>query len=722
MNNAHQQDSARRQGRPPNAVDSGLASVALVARIHGRPVAFGQLRHEFVPAGGCFDDPAVIRSLRGLGFQAHLRRLPFGELRKLSGPAILVLKDGRYAVVGRATDREALVQYAGDERPSKVAAGDLARVWSGNIVTATPSFASPPAASFGIGWFWQALQKYRRLLGEVVAASFFIQLFALVTPLAFQVVIDKVLVHRGLSTLDVLVVGLIVVTVFEVLLGGLRTYVFAHTTNRVDVELGAKLFRHLLALPLSYFGARRIGDTVARLRELETVRSFMTGSALTVMIDLVFTVVFLAVMAYYSAFLTLIVIACLPLFFGISMFLTPLLKTKLDDKFARNAENHSFLVEAVGGIETLKTMAAEPQVRRQWEERLAGYVHSAFQSSHVANLTQQGIGLIGKALTIALLWFGARLVIEGELTVGQLIAFNMLAARVNAPILRLAQLWQELHQMRVSLHRLADIMDAPAEPAFKAGRSTLGELAGAVAFEGVTFRYSADGPEVLKNVSFNVQPGAVVGVAGGSGSGKSTLVRLLLRLYVPERGRVLLDGMDLTLADPGWLRRQIGVVGQDVVLFNASVRENIALADPSMDMAEVAAAAKLAGAHDFILRLPDGYDTRIGERGGTLSGGQRQRIAIARALAGKPRMVVFDEATSALDAESERLLWSNMKTIATGRTVFIITHRLSTLRSVDRILTLDDGRLVEEGAPRELLARGGRYAEFHRLQLGAANA
>ena len=722
MNNAQAGDAARRQGRAPNAVDSGLVSVALIARFHGRPIDFGQLRHEFAPAGGRFDDPAVIRSLRGLGFRAELRQLAFAELRKLSAPAILLLDDGRYAVVGRTTEREALVQFAGNERPSKVTADDLARAWTGRIVTATPSFATQTAVRFGVGWFWEALQKYRRLLGEVVAASFFLQLFALVTPLAFQVVIDKVLVHRGLSTLDVLVIGLIVVTLFEVLLGGLRTYVFSHTTNRVDVELGAKLFRHLLALPLSYFGARRIGDTVARLRELETVRSFMTGSALTVGIDLLFTVIFLAVMAYYSAFLTLIVIACLPLFFGISMVLTPLLKSKLDDKFTRSAENHSFLVEAVGGIETLKTMAAEPHVRRQWEERLAGYVHSAFQSSHVANLTQQGIGLVGKALTIALLWFGARLVIEGELTVGQLIAFNMLAARVNAPILRLAQLWQELHQMRVSLHRLADIMDAAAEPAFKTGRSTMPDLAGAVSFENVTFRYSGDGPEVLKNVSFRAQAGDVIGVVGTSGSGKSTLVRLLLRLYVPERGRVLVDGMDLTLADPSWLRRQIGVVSQDVVLFNATVRENIALAEPSMPMEEVTTAAKLAGAHDFILRLPDGYDTRVGERGGTLSGGQRQRIAIARALAARPRMLVFDEATSALDAESEQLLWDNMKTIAIGRTVFIITHRLPTLRGVDRIVTLEDGRLVEEGAPRDLLAQGGRYAEFHRLQLGGANA
>jgi subfamily B ATP-binding cassette protein HlyB/CyaB len=722
MDNAPAGEPARRQGRAPNAVDSGLVSVALIARFHGRPVDFGQLRHEFVSASGRFDASAVVRSLRGLGFQTELRKLAFAELRKLSGPAILVLNDGRFAVVGRTTEREALVQFAGQERPSAVAAGELERAWSGTLVTATPSSAAPPTTRFGIAWFWEAMAKYRGLLGEIAAASFFIQLFALVTPLAFQVVIDKVLVHRGLSTLDVLVVGLIVVTLFEVVLGGLRTYVFSHTTNRVDVELGAKLFRHLLALPLSYFGARRIGDTVARLRELETVRSFMTGSALTVGIDLVFTVVFLAVMAYYSAFLTFIVIACLPLFFGVSMVLTPLLKSKLDDKFARNAENHSFLVEAVGGIETLKTMAAEPQVRRQWEERLAGYVHAAFQSGHIANLTQQGIGLIGKALTIALLWFGARLVIEGELTVGQLIAFNMLAARVNAPILRLAQLWQELHQMRVSLRRLADIMDAAAEPAFKPGRSTLPDLVGAVSFDNVTFRYSTDGPEVLKNVSFRVEPGEVLGVVGASGSGKSTLVRLLLRLYVPERGRVLVDGMDLALADPSWLRRQIGVVSQDVVLFNATVRENIALADPAMSMEEVAAAGRLAGAHEFILRLPDGYDTKLGERGGTLSGGQRQRIAIARALAGKPRMLVFDEATSALDAESERLLWDNMKAIAAGRTVFIITHRLPTLRSVDRILTLEDGRLVEEGAPRDLLARGGRYAEFHRLQLGGVNA
>jgi subfamily B ATP-binding cassette protein HlyB/CyaB len=571
---------------------------------------------------------------------------------------------------------------------------------------------------FDVTWFLGAIHKYRRHLSEVLVASFFLQLFALVSPLFFQVVIDKVLVHRSVSTLDVLVIGLVTISAFETVLGILRTYLFSHTTNRIDVELGARLFRHLMALPIAYFQARRVGDSVARVRELENIRNFLTSSALTLVIDLFFTVIFLAVMLLYSPMLTAIVVAAFPFYIGISAFATPLFRQRLDEKFRRGAENQAFLVESVSGVETLKAMAIEPQMQRRWEEQLAGYVASSFRVLQLGNVASQSVQLVSKVVTAAVLYVGAKLVIDGGLTVGELVAFNILAGRVSAPVLRLAQIWQDFHQARLSVARLGDILNTTTEPIFNPSRAALPAIRGAIAFEHVTFRYRVDGPEVLHDVSFKVDPGQVIGIVGPSGSGKSTLAKLVQRLYVAESGRVLVDGADLAMVDTAWLRRQIGVVLQENVLFNRSVRDNIALADPGISIERVIAAATLAGAHDFILELPEGYDTIVGERGGSLSGGQRQRIAIARALITNPRIVIFDEATSALDYESERIIQDNMREIAKGRTVFIIAHRLSAVRWTDRIITIDRGRLVEDGTHDELINTGGRYAMLHRLQAG----
>ena len=534
---------------------------------------------------------------------------------------------------------------------------------------------------FDISWFLGAVHKYRRLLTEVLVASFFLQLFALISPLFFQVVIDKVLVHRTMSTLDVLIIGLVAVSIFEGVLGTLRTYVFAHTTNRIDVELGARLFRHLLALPIAYFQARRVGDSVARVRELENIRQFLTGSALTLVIDLFFTLVFLAVLFYYSPLLTYIVLASFPFYIGISAGATPLFRRRLEEKFRRGSENLAFLVESVTGVETLKAMAVEPQMQRRWEEQLAGYVAASFRVISLNNTASQAVQTINKLVVAATLYFGAKLVIEGGLTVGELVAFNMISGRVSMPVLRLAQMWQDFHQARLSVDRLGDILNTIPEPTFRPGRAALPPIRGQVTFEHVAFRYRIDAPEVLNDVSFSVEPGQIVGIVGSSGSGKSTLAKLIQRLYVPLSGRVLVDGVDLTMVDLAWLRRQIGVVLQENVLFNCSIRENIALADPTMSMERVIVAASLAGAHDFILELPEGYDTVVGERGSSLSGGQRQRIAIARALVTDPRILIFDEATSALDYESERAIQQNMNQICGGRTVFIIAHRLSTVRT-----------------------------------------
>jgi ATP-binding cassette, subfamily B, bacterial HlyB/CyaB len=704
-------------GGDRTSADPGLIALVTLLRVNGIGADAEQIRHQL--GGAPVGTSEMLRVAKDLGLKARLLATNWSRLAKTPLPAIAVLRDGGFLILGKVGDKDALVQRPMWPRPTLMPRSELEAIWDGRLLLMTRrSGLLDLSRRFDITWFLGAVHKYRRLLGEVLVASFFLQVFALVSPLFFQVVVDKVLVHRSLSTLEVLVVGLVAISVFETILGILRTYVFSHTTNRIDVELGARLFRHLVALPIAYFQARRVGDSVARVRELENIRNFLTSSALTLVIDLFFTFVFVAVMFFYSPLLTAIVLAAFPLYIGISAVATPLFRRRLDEKFKRGAENQAFLVESVTGIETLKAMAVEPQMQRRWEEQLAGYVAASFRVTNLGNTSSQAVQLVNKLMTAATLYFGALLVIDGSLSVGELVAFTMLSGRASAPVLRLAQIWQDFHQARLSIARLGDILNTVPETAFKPTRATLPAIRGDVAFEHVTFRYRIDGPEVLHDINLSVPAGQVVGIVGASGSGKSTFAKLIQRLYVPESGRVLVDGVDLAMVDIAWLRRQVGIVLQDNILFNSSVRENIALADPAMPMERIVAAATLAGAHDFILELPDNYDAIIGERGSSLSGGQRQRIAIARALATDPRILIFDEATSALDYESERIIQQNMDRIAKGRTVFIIAHRLSTVRAADRIITIERGRVVEDGTHDELIRTGGRYATLFRLQGG----
>jgi subfamily B ATP-binding cassette protein HlyB/CyaB len=700
-----------------NGAASGLEALLTLLHLQGVAADRDQIRHRL--GTSTLGAPEMLRCARDLGLKARALRTSWPRLAETPLPGIAVLRDGTFMVIAKASDEKVLVQSPQTQRPVLMTRDEFADIWDGGLILmARRAGLSDLTRRFDVTWFLGAIRKYRRLLGEVLVASFFLQLFALASPLFFQVVIDKVLVHRSLTTLDVLVIGLVGISLFETVLGILRTYLFSHTTNRIDVELGARLFHHLLALPMSYFQARRVGDSVARVRELENIRNFLTSSALTLVIDLVFTFVFLAVMFAYSPLLSFIVLGSFPFYIAVSASVTPLFRQRLDEKFKRGAENQAFLVESVTGIETLKAMAVEPQMQRRWEEQLAGYVASSFRVLSLGNTASQLVQFVSKVVTASILYFGAKLVIGGTLSVGELVAFNILASRVSAPVLRLAQLWQDFHQARLSIARLGDILNTTAEPSYAAARAALPAIRGNISFDHVSFRYRVDGQEILHGVSFDVPAGQTVGIVGPSGSGKSTVTKLVQRLYVPQGGRVLIDGMDLVMADPAWLRRQIGVVLQENMLFNRSVRDNIALSDPAMPMERIIAAARLAGAHDFILELAEGYDTIVGERGSTLSGGQRQRIAIARALVTDPRILIFDEATSALDYESERIIQHNMKEIAKGRTVLVIAHRLSTVRSADRIFTLERGRLVEDGTHEALIKTGGRYAALHRLQGG----
>jgi subfamily B ATP-binding cassette protein HlyB/CyaB len=701
----------------PGLQNPGLYVLVSLFHISGVGADPEQIRHRF--GGVQIGIPEMLRCAKDFEFKARERVLDWDRLVVSPLPAIAARRDGGFLLLLRASPEKILVQSPYTRRPEVLTRSEFEAICNGRVVLMTRRTGLIDfARRFDITWFVGAIHKYRHQLAEVLLVSFFLQLFALVTPLFFQVVIDKVLVHRSLSTLDVLVIGLITVSIFETILGYLRAFLFAHTTNRIDVELGARLFRHLLALPIGYFKARRVGDSVARVRELENIRNFLTSSALTLVIDLLFTFVFLAVMSFYSPFLTFIVLGAFPLYIGISAGATPLFRKRLDEKFQRGAENQAFLVESVTQAETLKAMAVEPQMQSRWEELLANYVTASFRVLRLGNVASQSVQLVSKLVTAAVLYFGAKLVISGGITVGELVAFNMLAGRVSAPVLRLAQIWQDFHQARLSVARLGDILNSPTEPTSSSTRAALPAIRGEISFEHVTFRYRVDASEVLHDVSFKIAPGQMVGIVGPSGSGKSTLTRLIQRLYVPESGRVLVDGVDLAMVDTAWLRRQIGVVLQENMLLNRSIRDNVALANPAIPIEQVMAAAKLAGAHQFILETTDGYNTVVGERGDSLSGGQRQRIAIARALITNPRILIFDEATSALDYESERIVQENMRQIAKGRTVIIVAHRLSTVRGTDRIITIDRGRLVEDGTHDELVRTGGRYAALYRLQAG----
>ncbi len=714
-----------------------LAMLCMLARLHHIAAEPDALAHQlgFSPSASLSDHDLLLAAKK-LGLKAKLTRTTPDRLNLAALPALAFFQaaDGapaRWVLLAQCDGQRVLYQdpaTPGGGRPTIEPLDVFAKRWAGTgtgadagkqgtllVATSRASLAGD-LAKFDFSWFIPSIVKYRKLIGEVLMVSLFLQLFALVSPLFFQVVMDKVLVHRGMTTLDVLVIGLVIVVLFESLLSGLRAYVFSHTTSRIDVELGSRLFQHLLRLPLAYFQARRVGDSVARVRELENIRSFLTGQALTLVLDVLFSVLFIGVMFLYSTTLTLIVLISLPLYVLISLAVVPVLRARLDEKFARGAENQALLVETITGIQTVKANALEPAMARRWDNQLAAYVSASFKTQTLATWAHEAIGLVGKLINAATLWWGAHLVMDQELTVGQFIAFNMFAGRVAQPIMRMAQMWTDFQQTGISMQRLGDILNTRTEvPPTNAAQ--LPSVKGRITLDQVTFRYRPEAAPVLQNLSFDIRPGEVLGIVGRSGSGKSTLTKLVQRLYTPEQGRVLVDGIDTALVDVGQLRRQIGVVLQDNFLFNRSVRENIAIGDPAAPIEAVVHAARLAGAHEFISELPEGYDTLVGEQGASLSGGQRQRVAIARALFTNPRVLIFDEATSALDYESEAIIQRNMAHICKGRTVLIIAHRLSAVRHAHRIMAMDKGRIIEAGTHDELVQKPkGLYAYLWRMQ------
>ena len=706
--------------------DSGLQALMMIAGLHGIAGDEAQLCHEL--GQGMWSTQTILLAAKKLGLHAKAVLQNPERLDRAPLPAIAQDQEGRYFIIAKIDQgtpdqsdnmlpARLLIQHPG-EPPAVMPLPDFLAAWTGELLffTSKASFAGE-IARFDFSWFIPAIIKYRQLLGEVLMISLVLQLIGLATPLFFQVVMDKVLVNHAMKTLNVIAIGLICANLFEAALTGIRTYVFAHTSSKIDVELGARMFKHLLALPLAYFEARRVGDSVARIRELENIRSFLTGNAITLMLDLCFSFIFIAVMLWYSAWLTLIVVISIPCYIALSLFFTPIIRSRLNEKFNRGAENQSFLVETISGIGTVKALAVEPRWVHKWEKQLASYVASGLSVTNMGMLAGGGVTLVSKLVTAAIMWMGASLVVDDKMTVGELIAFNMLSGQVSSPILRLAQLWNDFQQVGISMSRLGDILNARAEVVGQ--KTRIPKLAGSIEFDQISFRYRPDAPDVLRTVNLKVTPGEILGIVGRSGSGKSTLTKLVQRMYVPDRGRVLIDGQDIAVIDTTSLRHQIGVVLQENTLFNRSVRDNIALTNPALPIEAVIEAAKLAGAHEFICELSEGYDTKVGEHGVGLSGGQRQRIAIARALITNPRILIFDEATSALDYESEKIIQDNMREICSNRTVLIIAHRLSAVRDADRIIVMERGQIAEQGNHAELLRNpDGIYRHLYQLQLG----
>lgn len=696
-----------------NQIDSGMQCLITIAKYYGIAADDKQLRHLQSLEGKQMHVDDILRAAKKLKLKAKKARIKQKSLSEMTLPGVLQLTDHQFILLAKVDEKNALVLYAFESAPKLISHEELSNIWDGTILLFIPRSYKHRELKFGLKWFIPTIIKYKKPLIEVIIATLFIQILSICSPMITQSVIDKVLVHNSLSTLDVLAIGLILITVFETILTLAKSYVFTHTTSRIDVILSSRLFDHLFKLPLRYFESRRVGDTIARVRELDNIRRFLTGVPMTTLLDSLFIIVYIVIMFFYSKTLTFITIASLPILALISFIITPILKERLDEKFNCGAEQQSYLVEAVTGIQTIKSFATEPSAQKKWEGLLANHTVASFRTSQLANHAGAIAQFVQKVFDIAILYYGARLAINGEMTVGEMVAFRMLAGRVSQPVLRLVQTWQDFQQTSISIQRLGDIFNTKSEPTIEGTKTMLPAIQGFISFDRVTFRYRMDCAEVIKNMSFNIKPNTVVGIVGRSGSGKSTISKLVQRLYIPEGGKVLIDGMDLALTDPAWLRKQIGVVLQENFLFNASIRDNIALQNSAASMEEIINVAKIAGAHEFILELSEGYDTMVGEKGTGLSGGQKQRIAIARALLTNPKILIFDEATSALDYESESIIQRNLKTICQGRTVLIIAHRLSTLKDADLIMVVDRGQIAEYGPANKLVEQKGLY--YHLL-------
>ena len=577
--------------------------------------------------------------------------------------------------------------------------------------------ANAPKARFGLSWFIPSIKKHKGALAQVVITSFFVQLLGLFNPLLIQQIIDAVISQGNYSSLNVLGTLLIAMALAQALLGSLRTYLFSDTTNRIDISLGASIINHLLRLPLSYFAKRPVGEVSSRIGELERIRSFLTGTALTVLLDAIFSFIYIGVMLLYSVPLTIAALGVVPLFIALTVAVSPIIRRQLREGAEANARVQSHLVETLAGMETVKGQGMELPSEWRWEQLYGGQIEAGFRNTITSTAAGSANQFLGQVSGLIIIWYGAILVLDGKLTLGQLIAFRILSGYVTSPLLRLASLWQNFQETALSLERLSDVVDHPEEIEITGENlPPIPPIKGSINYDSVSFRFSNSGPMQLLNVNLSIDKGSFIGIVGSSGSGKSTLLKLLTKLYEPENGTIRIDNYDISKVDLYSLRSQIGVVPQDSLLFDGSVQANIGLTRPDANFEDIQKAAKIACADDFIETLPSGYSSSVGERGSALSGGQRQRIAIARMVLKRPKLLILDEATSALDVDTEQRLTRNLAEEYKESTVLFITHRLGSLKHADKIFVMHEGSLVEEGNHETLIALSGRYATLYKQQ------
>ncbi|AOW98421.1 peptidase C39 [Moorena producens PAL-8-15-08-1] len=699
--------------------DCGAACLVMVSRYWGKRFSVNRLRDiANVDRNGA--------SLRGLsaaaesiGFSTRPVKASLDQLAKQKLPAIVHWEGKHYIVVYEITRKRVIVCDPGIGQRS-LTHREFNADWTGYALLLQPTALLKDAIETTTPFwqFFELIKPHGLVVLEVFLASLFIQIFGLITPLFTQLILDRVVVQRSGLTLMAVGLGLLIFSLFRVAMMGLRQYLLDHTANKVDAALIVGFIRHTLRLPLSFFESRYVGDIISRVQENRKIERFLTGEALSILLDLVTVFIYVGLMVWYSWKMALLALVIVPPFLLLALIATPFLRRISREIFQSMAKENSYLIEALSGVSTVKSTAVEQTVRWHWEELLNKEIKTSFDGQVISNRLQIFSNAIEAVVTTSLLWYGAWLVIQNQLTIGQLVAFNMLLGNIITPFKRLTVLWNQFQEVVIAMERINDVLDAePEEDLLNQARQSLPSIQGHIAFDNVTFRYHPESDlNVLENLSFQVKPGQMVALVGRSGSGKTTISKLVLGLYPPTDGKVLIDGLDLTTLSLGSLRSQVGVVDQDTFLFGGTIRENISLGHPAASLDEIIEAARLAGADEFIKQLPMGYETQIGEGGGTLSGGQRQRIAIARALLGNPKLLVLDEATSHLDAESERIIQHNFTHILKGRTTFVIAHRLSTVRNADLILVLDRGVLIERGTHQELMAKRGHYYYLNHQQ------
>lgn len=692
---------------------TGLLAISIALNMLNVPVKAMDIKRQ-LGVSGALSVSDIVKAAELCEVKAEAIKTNIKRLDSLPTPFVAWTEDEQFFVVSKVNEEQVLIREPLAKESRTLTIEEFNELWVEHVILLKPSNKAK-AFDFGLHWFWPTLMQYKSAFHNVLIASLMIQIFALVTPLFTMIIIDKVLSTSGYNTLDVLAIGLAAMAIFDFIIGKLRHHVLSNLTNRMDAELMARLFKHLMRLPLSFFTSRRTGDTVSRVKELEVVRNFFSGPAVTSVIDFPFSFIFIGVMYWFSPTLTFVVVSAVILLILLYAVMGGKIRKRIREKSEVTSDNQSFLVEGISSVEMIKSLSVEANIQQQWEDQVVESSKTSMETEQLNNSLSQAAGFINKLTVAIALWLGARAVLQGEMTAGELIGFNMMISRVLAPAMRIAQLFQHIQQSQVSVQRIKDIFDATPECKEPNPAKGLPAIKGDVTFDHVSFAYDGE-RNILNDLNFSVKVGEVIGIVGISGSGKSTILKLLQRLYVPQHGRILVDGVNIAQIDPTWIRHQIGVVSQENILMNRSIRENIAITDTGLSTEKIEAAARLAGADSFIKALPEAYDTQVGERGAMLSMGQRQRIALARALVTNPRLLILDEATSSLDSEAEKTIQANMQHIVKGRTVFIVAHRLSTLTHVDKLMVIEQGRIIDFTTIDELKVKQGRYSKMAEAQ------